>query len=100
MRSIGVSNFLVRHLTEFETAAVKPAVNQCEYHPLIARKSQPILDYCVAHKIVFESFRTFGGANEENKTILFNMPLVQEIAAAHKHANTGKPVTTGQVKNY
>ena len=89
----------MRHLSEFETAAVKPSVNQCEYHPLIARKSRPILDYCAAHKIVFESFRTFKGANEENKAKLFNIPLVQEIAAAHKHVNTGKTVTTGQVIN-
>ena len=100
LKAIGVSNFTVKHLKEFETAAVKPAANQCEYQPFIARKYQPILDYCASHKIVYESYMMFGGSNPENKAKLMKHPRVNEIAAAHKHANSGKPVSVGQVIQY
>lgn len=99
VRAIGVSNFLVRHLVEFESAAVKPAANQCEYHPFVARKYQPVLDYCAKHKITFEAYRNLGGSNKEKSSKLFNLPLVQQIAAAHTHANSGKLVTPGQVSH-
>ena len=97
MRALGVSNFRVEHLRELEAASVKPAVCQCEYHPLIARKTQPLLDYCVAHQIVFESYRMLGGTREANKARIQNLPLVSAIAAAHTHADSGKPVTPAQV---
>ncbi|HEV8595425.1 MAG TPA: aldo/keto reductase [Thermoplasmata archaeon] len=32
-RAIGVSNYMVQHLAEFDDAKVKPAVNQIELHP-------------------------------------------------------------------
>jgi diketogulonate reductase-like aldo/keto reductase len=61
LRAIGVSSFRVAHLREFENAAVKPAALQSEYHPFLATKQQEVVDYCAKHKIVFESYMSFGG---------------------------------------
>lgn len=54
-RSIGVSNFLERHLDELlATATIKPAVNQIEIHPFLQRRS--IRAACAAHGIVVEAY--------------------------------------------
>ena len=54
-RSIGVSNFTIRHLTELlaETETV-PAVNQVEFHPYLYQRE--LLDFCVARGIVIEAY--------------------------------------------
>jgi diketogulonate reductase-like aldo/keto reductase len=54
-RSIGVSNFTIRHLTELlaETETV-PAVNQVEFHPYLYQRV--LLDFCVARGIVIEAY--------------------------------------------
>ncbi len=54
-RSIGVSNFTIRHLTELlaETDRV-PAVNQVEFHPYLYQRD--LLDFCVAKGIVIEAY--------------------------------------------
>ena len=39
----------------------------------------------------------FGGSNSEDKAKLLKHPRVNEIADAHKHANSGEPVSVGQV---
>ena len=53
-RSIGVSNFTIRHLTELlaETKTV-PAVNQVEFHPYLYQRD--LLDFCAAEGIVVEA---------------------------------------------
>jgi diketogulonate reductase-like aldo/keto reductase len=54
-RSIGVSNFTIRHLTELlaETKTV-PAVNQVEFHPYLYQRD--LLDFCVGEGIVVEAY--------------------------------------------
>ena len=54
-RSIGVSNFTIRHLTELlaETDRV-PAVNQVEFHPYLYQRD--LLDFCIAKGIVIEAY--------------------------------------------
>jgi len=54
-RSIGVSNFTIRHLTELlaETKTV-PAVNQVEFHPYLYQ--QDLLDFCAGEGIVVEAY--------------------------------------------
>ncbi|KAK9476291.1 NADP-dependent oxidoreductase domain-containing protein [Lipomyces japonicus] len=55
IRSIGVSNYGIKHLKELETyATIKPVVNQLEVHPWLTRKE--IVDYCQSHDIVVEAF--------------------------------------------
>jgi diketogulonate reductase-like aldo/keto reductase len=54
-RSIGVSNFTIRHLTELlaETKTV-PAVNQVELHPYLYQRD--LVDFCAAKGIVIEAY--------------------------------------------
>jgi diketogulonate reductase-like aldo/keto reductase len=54
-RSIGVSNFTIRHLTELlnETQTV-PAVNQVEFHPYLYQRD--LADFCRAKGIVIEAY--------------------------------------------
>merc|ERR1712113_723257 len=56
IRSIGVSNFEICHLNEIMNGfkngkfALKPAVNQFEFHPLYQRRD--LIKYCNANNIV------------------------------------------------
>jgi diketogulonate reductase-like aldo/keto reductase len=54
-RSIGVSNFTIRHLTELlaETTTV-PAVNQVEFHPYLYQRD--LLDFCARSAIALEAY--------------------------------------------
>ena len=54
-RSIGVSNFTIRHLTDLlaQTKTV-PAVNQVEFHPYLYQRD--LLDYCAGKNIVVEAY--------------------------------------------
>ncbi|MGH7832508.1 MAG: aldo/keto reductase [Candidatus Binatia bacterium] len=54
-RSIGVSNFTIKHLTELlaDTNTV-PAVNQVELHPYLYQRE--LVDFCVAKGIVIEAY--------------------------------------------
>jgi diketogulonate reductase-like aldo/keto reductase len=54
-RSIGVSNFTIRHLTELLTdTKTVPAVNQVEFHPYLYQRN--LLDFCVARGIAVEAY--------------------------------------------
>ena len=54
-RAIGVSNFMLPHLEDLlKDAKVVPAVNQVEFHPRLVQ--QPLLDFCVKHKIQHEAW--------------------------------------------
>jgi len=57
VKSIGVSNFGVKHLEEIKEAGVKiwpPAVNQIELHPWCQQKE--IVEYCKKEGIVVEAY--------------------------------------------
>ena len=54
-RSIGVSNFSIRHLDELRSlSAVTPAVNQVEFHPFAFQRD--LLEYCRQHEILLEAY--------------------------------------------
>lgn len=54
-RSIGVSNFTIRHLTELLTQSnMVPAVNQVEFHPYLYQRE--LLDFCAEKGIVVEAY--------------------------------------------
>ena len=56
-RSIGISNFLVRHLDELIAhAAVPPAVNQIELSPFLYRSREDTLRRCAEEGIVVEAY--------------------------------------------
>ena len=54
-RSIGVSNFTIKHLTELLTQTdIVPAVNQVEFHPYLNQRD--LLEYCRSKGIVIEAY--------------------------------------------
>ena len=54
-RSIGVSNFTIRHLNELlEATSTIPAVNQFEFSPFLYLKE--LMDFCQSKKIVVEAY--------------------------------------------
>jgi diketogulonate reductase-like aldo/keto reductase len=56
-RSIGVSNFLARHLDELLAhASVPPAVNQIELSPFLYRSREDTLRRCFEERIVVEAY--------------------------------------------
>ena len=56
-RSIGVSNFLVRHLDELlASASVPPALNQIEVSPFLYRTREDTLRSCADEGIVVEAY--------------------------------------------
>ncbi len=54
-RSVGVSNYTIRHLEEIRAhSKLVPAVNQVEFHPFIY--DAELVDYCRAHGIRLEAY--------------------------------------------
>jgi len=54
-RSIGVSNFTIRHLSELLAGTMTvPAVNQVEFHPYLYQRD--LLDFCTAEGIALEAY--------------------------------------------
>eukprot|EP01133_Synstelium_polycarpum_P003722 gene3722-4291_t len=63
-RSIGVSNYTVKHLEElFQHATVKPHVNQVEFHPFLYQKG--LLEFCQTNQIALEAYASLTRANKE-----------------------------------
>jgi diketogulonate reductase-like aldo/keto reductase len=81
-RSIGVSNFTIRHLTELlaDTKTV-PAVNQVEFHPYLYQRE--LLEFCDNAGIVLEAYSplTKGARLKDSKL----------VAIARKYSNTEPP---------
>ena len=75
-RSIGVSNYTIRHMTELsEQSDVVPAVNQVEFSPFLYQKR--LLDYCEKQKIQLEAYSPLTQGEK------LNHPAVQGIAKKH-----------------
>ena len=81
-RSIGVSNFTIRHLTELlgETDKV-PAVNQVEFHPYLYQRD--LLDFCVAKGIVIEAYSPLTRGERLDDPRL--------VAVAKRYSKVGQP---------
>ena len=81
-RSIGVSNFTIRHLTDLlaETDRV-PAVNQVEFHPYLYQRD--LLDFCVAKGIVIEAYSPLTHGKRLNDPRL--------VAVAKRYSKVGQP---------
>ncbi|KAI0268204.1 Aldo/keto reductase [Gloeopeniophorella convolvens] len=71
-RSVGVSNYNVKHLEEIREAGLEmPSVNQVELHPYCQQR--PIVEYCREHGIVVQAYSPLVRGEFEN-------PVLQEIA--------------------
>jgi len=72
IRSVGVSNYGVKHLEEIREAGFEtPTVNQIELHPLCQQK--PIVEYCNANNIVVQAYCPLLRGD-------FSNPVIQEVA--------------------
>lgn len=76
IRAIGVSNFLPHHLVPLMESAVKPMVNQIEFHPGQMQKST--LQYCQTNQILVEAWSPLGTGR------MLSNPLLQEIAGHYQ----------------
>ncbi len=70
IKSIGVSNFTIRHLEEFKKhTKITPAVNQVEFSPFLYQKE--LLDYCKKNQIQLVAYSPLAHAKKlEHKTIV------------------------------
>jgi len=76
VRAIGVSNFQIHHLEDLMSqAAIKPMVNQVEFHPRLTQKE--LLRYTKEHGIQLEAWSPLMQGE------LLDHSLLQEIAAKH-----------------
>ena len=87
-RSIGVSNFTIRHLNELlaETKTV-PAVNQVEFHPYLYQRD--LLDFCAGRGIALEA------SSPLTKGERLKDPKL--VAVATKYSKSGAGKSTAQI---
>ncbi|CAN5237629.1 aldo/keto reductase [soil metagenome] len=85
VRSIGVSNFMVEHLTRLlDATTVVPAVNQIEVHPYFQQRE--VQAYGAEHGILTQAWAPIGGITfyrDSGHTSTLEDPVIGEIAAAH-----------------
>lgn len=78
--AIGVSNFLVEHLSDLlDTCSVPPHVNQCEFHPY--QNPAELRNFCAENGIQFEGYCPLA-----NGKILGEEPVVRAAQALGKTA--------------
>ena len=87
VRAIGVSNFMVDHLTALlDQATVVPTVNQIEVHPYFQQRA--VQAFGAEHGILTQAWSPIGGITfypgwgDERRNVLQD-PAIGAIAAAH-----------------
>src|SRR5438128_7775742 len=85
VRAIGVSNFMVEHLTMLlDRRKVVPAVNQIEVHPYFAQRE--VQEFAGAHGILTQAWSPIGGITIYRDTShgsTLDDPVIGGIARAH-----------------
>src|SRR3954453_8959791 len=85
VRAIGVSNFMVEHLTQLlDRATVVPAVNQIEQHPYFSQAD--VQAFGEQHGILAQAWSPIGGITfyrEGEHTSTLEDPVIVGIAEAH-----------------
>ena len=85
VRAIGVSNFMVEHLTTLlDRCTVVPAVNQIEVHPYFAQRQ--VQQFGAAHGILTQAWSPIGGITfyrEGSHGSTLDDPVIGAIARAH-----------------
>uniref|UniRef100_A0A915L188 NADP-dependent oxidoreductase domain-containing protein n=1 Tax=Romanomermis culicivorax TaxID=13658 RepID=A0A915L188_ROMCU len=69
---------MINHLEEMREsdASIKPAVNQCEFHPHC--NTRDVLDYCRKNGIHFQAYSSLGGAHSHGA--LLREPLILDLS--------------------
>eukprot|EP00928_Gymnodinium_smaydae_P024637 TRINITY_DN19878_c0_g1_i1.p1 TRINITY_DN19878_c0_g1~~TRINITY_DN19878_c0_g1_i1.p1 ORF type:complete len:329 (-),score=68.39 TRINITY_DN19878_c0_g1_i1:43-1029(-) len=84
VRSIGVSNYGVKHLEALEQhGRPLPAVNQVEMHPLNWKERENLLTYCKPREILVQAYGSLFFGKEQRLT----EQAVGQVAAAHGKTN-------------
>ncbi|KQW42542.1 oxidoreductase [Nocardioides sp. Root1257] len=85
VRAIGVSNFMVEHLTRLlDVATVVPAINQIEVHPYFQQRE--VQAFGAEHGILTQAWAPIGGITfyrDSGHTSTLEDPVIGEVAAAH-----------------
>jgi diketogulonate reductase-like aldo/keto reductase len=85
VRAVGVSNFMVEHLTGLlDRATVVPAVNQIEVHPYFQQRE--VQAFGAEHGILTQAWSPIGGITfyrDSGHTSTLRDPVIGEIAEAH-----------------
>jgi diketogulonate reductase-like aldo/keto reductase len=85
VRAIGVSNFMVEHLTKLlDQATVVPAVNQIECHPYFQQPE--VQDFNSQHGILTQAWSPIGGITfyrDGSHGSTLEDPVIGDIAKAH-----------------
>ena len=85
VRAIGVSNFMVEHLTTLlDRATVVPAVNQIECHPYFPQRE--VQDFNAEHGILTQAWSPIGGITfyrDGSHGSTLDDPVIGDIARAH-----------------
>jgi diketogulonate reductase-like aldo/keto reductase len=85
VRAIGVSNFMVEHLTKLlEACTVIPAVNQIEFHPYFAQRD--VQEFGAAHGILTQAWSPIGGITfyrDGSHGSTLDDPVIGAIAKTH-----------------
>jgi diketogulonate reductase-like aldo/keto reductase len=113
-RSIGVSNYMVKHLEEmFTYANIIPVINQVEFSPYIYNKE--LLDYCTKHNIILEAYSPLTRraklkdpelvriAEKYSKTsaqILIRWAIDHELVVIPKSANKNRIIENADVFDF
>lgn len=80
-RSIGVSNYTVRHLEDLRAKSdVIPVVNQVEFHPWVLQRE--LLNYCQKHDIVLEAYSPLVKGNRLGNRVLVKTAEDHEVSPA------------------
>nr|WP_276611638.1 aldo/keto reductase [Cryptosporangium phraense] len=86
MRAIGVSNFMVDHLTALlEQVDVVPAINQIEVHPYFAQRE--VQAFGAEHGILTQAWAPIGGITfyrDSGHTSTLEDPVIGKIAASYQ----------------
>lgn len=75
IRSIGVSNFMIKHLEDLKQTDVVPALNQVEWHPKC--HSAELQKYCKDNNILLQAYSSLGTSSDSS---LRRDPTIVEIA--------------------
>ena len=86
VRAIGVSNFMVEHLTALlDHCEIVPAVNQIEAHPYFSQRQ--VQEFAASHRIVTQAWSPIGGITfyrDGSYGSTLEDPVIKAIAESHR----------------
>ena len=81
-KSIGVSNYLIRHLEEMKSySSIVPAVNQVEFHPYLYQKL--VMEYCKSNNIILQAYSSLGIGKLVDDPVFVGIGKKYEKTSAH-----------------